>query len=111
VAAALAMRARLVAWNAARRREGKPALRHGIGVHSGTVLAGSIGSADRLSYALVGDAVNLASRIQGLTKEVGADIVISGATAACVDGAVTLERLPAARVKGKAAEIEVYRVI
>jgi len=111
VAAARAMRDRLASWNAGRRRDGKPALRHGIGVHSGTVLAGNIGSADRVSYALVGDAVNLASRIQGLTKEVGTDIVISAATAAHLDGTVALERLPAARVKGKSAEVEVYRVI
>jgi class 3 adenylate cyclase len=111
VAAAKSMRARLAAWNAARSRDGKLALRHGIGVHSGTVLAGSIGSEDRLSYTLVGDAVNLASRIQGLTKEVGTDIVISGATAAYLDGTVGLERLPAARVKGKSAEVEVFRVI
>jgi class 3 adenylate cyclase len=110
VAAAIEMRARLAAWNGERGRAGKPPLRHGIGIHSGPVLAGSIGSADRLSYALVGDSVNLASRIQGLTKEVGGDIVISGATAARLDGGIPLEPLPAARVKGKTAEVEVYRV-
>ena len=69
VRAALEMRRRLAAWNAARARRGQAPLRNGIGIHTGTVLAGNIGSADRLSYALVGDAVNLASRIQGLTKE------------------------------------------
>src|SRR5205814_30831 len=68
VRAALDMRARLRAWNTGRARP----LSHGIGVHTGAVLAGAIGSRDRLSYALVGDTVNLASRIEGLTKEVGA---------------------------------------
>src|SRR5581483_2791513 len=71
VRAALDMRARLVALNEARRRAGKPPLRHGIGVHTGTVLAGNIGASERLSYALVGDTVNLASRIQDLTKTAG----------------------------------------
>src|SRR5262249_28988177 len=64
VRAALEMRERLAAWNAARHRTGRPPLRNGIGVHTGVVLAGNIGSADRLSYALVGDPVNVASRIQ-----------------------------------------------
>ena len=53
---------------ARRARAGAP-LRNGIGIHTGTVLAGNIGSSDRLSYALVGDSVNLTSRMQALTKE------------------------------------------
>lgn len=105
--AALDMRARLAAWNASRARP----LRHGIGVHTGTVLAGAIGSRERLSYALVGDTVSLASRIQGLTKDLGADILVSATTARRLDGDVALEPLPAARVKGKSAEVEVFRVV
>src|SRR5437667_74804 len=69
LAAALEMRARLEGLNVRRAAAGKPPLRNGIGIHTGTVLAGSIGSAERSSYALVGDAVNLASRIQSLNKE------------------------------------------
>jgi adenylate cyclase len=82
VRAAQEMRARLSAWNAARQRAGRPPLRNGIGVHTGVVLAGNIGSADRLSYALVGDPVNVASRIQGLTKELATDVLVSGTTRA-----------------------------
>jgi adenylate cyclase len=111
VRAALDMRAGLETFNASRVAAGKPPLRHGIGVHTGTVLAGSIGGADRLSYALVGDAVNLASRIQDLTKAAGADILISATTRAALDGAVTVTPLPAARVKGRAAEVEVFAVV
>jgi adenylate cyclase len=107
VRAALEMRARLAAYNARRARP----LRHGIGVHTGQVLAGAIGSRERLSYALVGDTVNLASRIQGLTKEAGADILVSATTARRLDEAVTLQALPAVRVKGKSVEVEVFRVV
>jgi adenylate cyclase len=108
VRAAIEMRRRLADWNAARVRTGRPPLRNGIGIHTGTVLAGSIGSADRLSYALVGDPVNLASRLQSLTKELGADVLVSGTTRAGLDGDVGLVALPATKVKGRTAEVEVY---
>jgi class 3 adenylate cyclase len=111
VRAALDMRAGLEKFNASRAAAGKPPLRHGIGVHTGTVLAGSIGGADRLSYALVGDAVNLASRIQDLTKEAGADILISATTRAALATAVAVTALSAARVKGRSAEVEVFAVV
>ena len=110
VRAALDMRGRLRAWNARREATGKPALRHGIGIHTGTVLAGNIGGAERLSYALVGDPVNLASRIQGLTKDFKVDILISEATRKSIDPGVAVEELPAVRVKGRAEEVNVYKV-
>ena len=110
VRAALDMRKRLRAWNARRQAAGKPALRHGIGIHTGTVLAGNIGGAERLSYALVGDPVNLASRIQGLTKDFEVDILISEATRKSIDPGVAVEELPAVRVKGRAEEVNVYKV-
>src|SRR5262249_57184379 len=110
VRAALDMRARLAVWNAARQRAGRPPLRTGIGVHTGTVLAGNIGSADRLSYALVGDPVNLASRLQSLTKELRADILVSGTTRAKLGGDLPLVPLPTVKVKGRTAEVEVYAV-
>jgi adenylate cyclase len=111
VRAALEMRCRLRAWNTRRESEGKPALRHGIGIHTGTVLAGNIGSVERLSYALVGDPVNLASRIQGLTKDFKVDILISEATRRRLDRSVSVEDLPAVRVKGRAEEVNVYKVM
>jgi adenylate cyclase len=113
VRAALEMRSRLDAWNAARVAEGKVALRHGIGIHSGTVTAGNIGSSERLSYALVGDAVNLTSRIQALNKAFGTQILVSGVTKARLKnaqgaGGFNLRALPAVRVKGRSAEVEVF---
>ena len=108
VHAAVEMRRRLAAWNARRRAAGKIELRHGIGIHTGTVLAGNIGSAERLSYALVGDPVNLASRIQALNKDFGTDILVSADTRNLLDGAFDLTPLPAAHVKGKSVDVEVY---
>jgi adenylate cyclase len=110
VRAALEMRERLRRWNAARERAGKPPLRHGVGIHTGRVLAGNIGSSERLSYALVGDPVNLASRIQGLTKEFGSDILVSGTTRRLLDGTFDLVPLPAVQVKGKSVDVEVYKL-
>jgi adenylate cyclase len=110
VRAALEMRRRLQAWNAERVRAGKTPLRHGIGIHTGPVLAGNIGSAERHAYALVGDPVNLASRIQGLNKELGSDILVSGDTRRRLNGQFDLVPLPAVRVKGKSVEVEVYRL-
>jgi adenylate cyclase len=111
VRAALQMRRRLADWNAARRESGKPRLRHGIGVHTGMVLAGNVGSAERLSYALVGDAVNLASRIEGLTKDFGTDILISSTTRERLGPGLTVEALPAIRVKGRSEEVAVFKVV
>src|SRR5262249_57439686 len=101
-------RGRVAVGNAARNRAGRPPLRRGIGVHTGPVRAGSPGSADRLSYALVGDPVNLASRLQNLTKELPADILVSGTTRANLEGDLPLVPLPAVKVKGRMAEVEVY---
>jgi adenylate cyclase len=111
VRAALEMRRRLRERNARREAAGQPVFRHGIGIHTGTVLAGSIGGAGRLSYALVGDPVNLASRIQGLTKDFKVDILISDATRRRLDGGIQVEELPALRVKGRAEDVTVYRVV
>ena len=110
VRAALEMRRRLAAWNDERARAGQVPLRHGIGIHTGSVLAGNIGSSERHSYALVGDPVNLASRIQNLNKELGSDILVSGDTRRRLDGRFELLPLPAVRVKGKSLEVEVYRL-
>ena len=108
VAAAREMGRRLDDWNSARRAAGKAGLRHGIGIHTGTVIAGNIGSDERMSYALVGDAVNLASRIQALNKDFGTQVLVSGVTQARLSSTVGLEALPAVHVKGRSAEVAVF---
>ncbi len=72
------------------------------------MLAANIGSPDRLSHALVGDTVNLASRLQGLNKEFGTEIIFSGSTRTRLNGTFPLKELPATKVKGKSLPVEVF---
>jgi len=109
--AALEMKRRLVHLNERLKAQGVAPFRHGIGIHTGAVLAGIIGSKERSSYALVGDTVNLASRIQGLTKEFACDIILSQTTHDLVAGAYQMEPLRAVRVKGKSQEILTYKLL
>jgi class 3 adenylate cyclase len=110
VRAALAMQDRLVVVNEKLKEQGYGLLRHGIGVHTGTVVAANIGSEDRLSYAMVGDTVNLASRIQGLNKKFGTDLLISSTTVEKLVDDIAVEKLPATTVKGKLNPVEVYKL-
>ena len=111
--AALAMRERLVEVNQKLEKQGYGPLRHGIGIHTGMVVAANIGSEDRLSYAMVGDTVNLASRIQGLNKEFGTYLLISEITVERLvdDIDIEVEKLPATTVKGKRNPVEVYKLV
>lgn len=110
VEAARAMRRRLAAYNARLIATGHSPLRHGIGIHSGPALAANIGGGGRLSYALVGDTVNLAARLQDMTKVTGRDILVSGTTAAALDQGVALERISATMVKGRSQPVEIFAV-
>ena len=111
--AALAMRERLVVVNQKPEKQGYGPLRHGIGIHTGMVVAANIGSEDRLSYAMVGDTVNLASILQGLNKEFGTDLLISEITIERLvdDIDIEVEKLPATTVKGKRNPVEVYKLV
>ncbi len=109
--AALEMKNRLVLVNEKLKAQGVAPFRHGIGIHSGAVLAGIIGSKERSSYALVGDTVNLASRIQGLTKDFSCDIIMSQTTHDLVAGAYQMEQLEAVRVKGKSQDVMLYKLL
>jgi adenylate cyclase len=110
VAAAFEMRSRLEALNARRARDGKGPLRHGIGVHTGTVLARLIGSAGHLFYALIGDAVIVASRIQELNKTVVSDILVSASTRERLSRGHDLVDLGARMLRGRAAAVTVYQL-
>lgn len=110
VRAAMEMNSRLGTYNEALQRQGRPPLSHGIGIHTGEALAANIGSPERLSYALVGDTVNLASRLQDLNKEFGTDILVSASTQKHLHGEVGVRDLGAANIKGKTGLIQVFAV-
>ena len=111
VKAALGMRKRLDALNIQLEKQGFKPLAHGIGIHSGAVLAGNIGSEERMSYALVGDTVNSASRIEGLAKQYGCDIIISQTTFNLLTESYNTRPLDQVKVKGKENEIIIYQLL
>ena len=110
VQAALEMRKGLDELNRERIGKGKQPFEHGIGIHTGRLLAGNTGSQDRLSYALIGGTVNLASRIAGLNKTFGSDILVSSATVERLHQTFPLTEQPEQMVKGYSKPITVYRI-
>jgi class 3 adenylate cyclase len=110
VQAALEMRKGLDELNRERIGKGKQPFEHGIGIHTGKLLAGNTGSQERLSYALIGGTVNLASRIAGLNKTFGSDILVSSATVERLHQTFPLTEQPEQMVKGYSKPITVYRI-
>jgi adenylate cyclase len=111
VKAALEMRKALEILNRERTAQGKTAFSHGIGIHSGSVLAGNSGSEEQSAYCLIGNTVNVAARIQGLTRNVGCDILLSEETVKQLSASPEMEQQPPRRVKGYSKSITVYRLL
>jgi len=111
IRAALMMRAALVEFNKGRGGDRKPIIRIGCGINTGEVVAGQIGSHERMEYTVIGDAVNLASRTEGLNKPLCTDILITEATWRLVRDYVLVERMPSVSVKGKEDAIRLYAVV
>jgi class 3 adenylate cyclase len=108
VACVASMRKALARLNTERERAGHAPLAMGIGVHTGAVIAGNIGAGRRLEFTVIGDAVNTAARLEGATKDLGTNALISGETASLLDGDPRLRALAPMPVRGKAEPVTVY---
>jgi adenylate cyclase len=110
VTASLEMREALVSFNSARLEKNKKAVRFGIGLHYGPCVSGIIGSEERLEYSVIGDTVNVCSRIESMTKSVGVDILVTSSLKDKVSDQFIFEASEAVTVKGKEKPIAVYKV-
>ena len=111
VRAALAMRAAMREYNAELEKEGLPPLAVGIGIHRGPGLAGLIGSRERMEYGFVGRTVNLAARVQALTRVHQVDVLVTEAVRAELDASFVLAPMPAEVVKGIAEPVLTYAIV
>jgi adenylate cyclase len=113
VKAALMMRKALVLLNRKRIPEdpGDPPINIGCGINSGIVTAGQLGSDVRMEYTVIGDPVNLASRIEALNKPLGTDILISESTWNLIKYFFITEEMPPVTVKGKEKPVRIFAVV
>lgn len=111
VSAALGMAAALEELNRDWAARGRPRLEIGIGVNSGEMIAGNVGSERIMSYTVIGDAVNLGARLESLNKDYGTRIIISDATRTRLKGRHDLRPLGEVVVKGKTEAVGIFEVV
>lgn len=110
VRAALSMLSRLDHLNRVRSRRGQDSVRMGIGLSTGELVAGNIGSPKRMDYTVIGDTVNLASRIEAATKTYGVTLIASGQTLAALGGEYRSREIDHLRVKGKTMAVALHQI-
>ena len=108
VAAALEMRHRLELFNQSQRDQGRPTLSSGIGIHFGQVVAGYIGSADRLEFTVIGPTVNLAARLESETKPPHPPLLFSAEVAERAAGVAEIRPVGSTQLKGVSGEVALY---
>ena len=111
VTAALMMRVELFKFNKERAAAGLPPVKIGCGINSGPVVAGQIGSEERMEYTVIGDAVNLASRTEALNKPFATDVLITENTYNLIKDKIVVQEMPGVHVKGKTDAIKMFAVI
>jgi adenylate cyclase len=110
VAAALEMQQRLAEMRDTSEKPPIQTMRIGVGVHTGALVAGDIGSEEFMEYTIIGATVSIASRLEGLNKELGTGIIISEATKSCLHGDYAMTAIGPREIRGVAEPIEVYAV-
>ncbi len=108
VAAALAMKKAMEEWHADPEN---PPIRIGIGINTGDAIIGNVGSEDFMDFTVIGDAVNIAARLESLNKEYGTTIIISSTTRDVIQDRVEIRRIGTIRVRGKEQETEIFEPI
>lgn len=110
VHAALRMESVLAAFNREQEDAWLPQIMIGIGIATGDVVAGNVGSETKLEYTVIGDAVNVASRLQAMTKDLDERILVDGETARAAGSIARFQRVADVSVRGKARPIDVFAV-
>ncbi len=111
VRAALAMRRELRQLNQRWREEGRMGLGMGIGINQGEVIVGNIGSHERMDPTVIGDSVNLASRLEGLTRIYGVDILVGASAAELARDEVHIRSVARVQVKGKSKPVDIFTFV
>ncbi len=111
VRTAIAMIRSLQEWNSVRAADGKPAIDMGIGVNTGAVVAGNIGSPKRMDFTMIGDGVNLAARLESACKQYDARILISDFTHQQLKGVYRTREVDRVVVKGKTEPVAIHEVL
>lgn len=108
---ALQMREKLAELNKKWLAEGKPELDFRVGINTGDVIVGNVGSEKRFDYTIMGDNVNLGSRLEGANKKYETNVMISESTYAAVEGVYDMRELDILRVKGKKRPVRVFQLM
>ena len=111
VRAAIGMISELRRWNAQRAAEGRAPIDIGVGLNTDAIVAGNIGSKKRMDYTMIGDGVNLASRLEAACKQYGAHILVSEFTYRKLRGTYRAREIDVLLVKGKTHPVAVYEVL